>query len=129
MPVTFWSKSQSNIALSSGEAELNSSVKAISETLGVINLWEELMKSQLHATVRVDSSACNGMLVRSGRGRVKHLCTKQLWVQSVVDAFSLQIEKISRSHHFADMLTRSLAEVEAARQLQIMGVVCLGVDR
>ena len=44
VPVTFWSKSQSNIALSSGEAELNSSVKAISETLGVINLWKELMK-------------------------------------------------------------------------------------
>ena len=32
VPVTFWSKSQSSIALSSGEAELNSSVKAISET-------------------------------------------------------------------------------------------------
>ena len=34
VPVTFWSKSKSKIALSSGEAELNSSVKAISETLG-----------------------------------------------------------------------------------------------
>ena len=89
VPVTFWSKSQSNIALSSGEAELNSSVKAISETLGVINLWEELMKSQLHSTVRVDSSACKGMLMRSGSGRVKHLSTKQLWVQSVVEAFPL----------------------------------------
>ena len=33
VPVTFCSKSQSNIALSSGEAELNRSVKAISETL------------------------------------------------------------------------------------------------
>ena len=60
--MTFWSKSQSNIALSSGEAELNSSVKAVSATLGVINLWEELMKSQLHATVRVDSGACKGTL-------------------------------------------------------------------
>ena len=114
VPVTFWSKSQSNIALSSGEAELNSSVKAISETLGVINLWEELMKSQLHATVRVDSSACKGML-RSGSGRVKHLSTKQLWVQSVVEAFPLQIEKISRSDTCADMLTHPLAEAEVAR--------------
>ena len=31
VPVAFWRESQSNIALSSGEAELNSSVKAISE--------------------------------------------------------------------------------------------------
>ena len=125
VPVTFWSKSQSNVALSSGEAELNSSVKAISETLGVINLWEELMKSQLHSTVRVDSSACKGMLTRSGSGRVKHLSTKQLWVRSVEEAFPLQIEKISRSDNCADMLTHSLAEAEAARQLQIMGFVCL----
>ena len=95
-------------------------MKAISETLGVINLWEELMKSQLHSTVRVDSSACKGMLMRSGSGRVKHLSTKQLWVQSVVEAFPLQIEKISRSDNCADMLTHSPAEAEAARQLQIM---------
>ena len=124
VPVTLWNKSQSNIALSSGEAELNS-VKAISEALGVINSWEELVKSQLHATVRVDSSACKGMLMRSGSGRVKHLSTKQLWVQSVVEAFPRQIEKISRSDKCADMLTHSLAETEAARQLQIMGFVRL----
>ena len=37
VPVTVLSKSQSNIAVSSGEAELNSSM-VISETLGVINL-------------------------------------------------------------------------------------------
>ena len=59
-PVTFWSKSQSNNALSSGEAGLNSFVKAICETLGVISLPEELMDSQPHATVRVYSSACRG---------------------------------------------------------------------
>ena len=52
---------------------------------------------------------------RSGSGRVKHLSTKQLWVQSVVEAFPLQIEKISRSDNCADMLTHSLAEAEAAR--------------
>ena len=124
VPVTFWSKSQSNIALSSGEAELNSSVEAISETLGVINLWEELMKSQLHATVRVYTSACKGMLMRSGTGRVKHLSTKQLWMQSWRRS-RFKSEKISHADNCADMFTHSLAEAEAARQLQIMEFVCL----
>ena len=37
VPMTVLSKSQSNIAVSNGEAELNSSI-VINETLGVINL-------------------------------------------------------------------------------------------
>ena len=32
--ITHWSKLQSNVALSSGEAELNAAVKAIAEAIG-----------------------------------------------------------------------------------------------
>merc|ERR1711873_311871 len=71
VPLSFWSKTQSNIALSSGEAELNSSVKAISESLGVIHLYDALFHERLETNVHVDSSACKGMLLRSGAGKVK----------------------------------------------------------
>ena len=40
--IAHWSKMQSNVALSSGEAELNASVKGISELIGVIELFREL---------------------------------------------------------------------------------------
>lgn len=125
VPISFWSKSQSNIALSSGEAELNSSVKAISELLGVMNLWEELFSCQLEASLRVDSSACRGMLLRSGTGRVKHLSTKQLWVQAVVEVFPLDVVKVGRSANCADMLTHCLPEGEASSQLRKMNFVCV----
>ena len=121
MPIVFWSKTQSNIALSSGEVELNSSVKAISETLGVINLWEELFKRTLPSTLHVDSSACRGMLLRAGAGKVKHLSTKQLWVQAVVETLPMDIVKIPRRNNCADMLTRCLAGCEAGAQLKQMG--------
>ena len=125
VPVTFWSKSQSNIALSSGEAELNSSVKAISEALGVINLWDELFGKRLDSVVCVDSSACRGMLLRTGTGRVKHLSTKQLWVQAAIETFPMSIQKVPRSENCADMLTHPLCEKETERQLRSLGFVCM----
>ena len=123
VPISFWSKSQSNIALSSGEAELNSSVKAMSEMLGIMNLWEELFMWPLNAVLHVDSSACCGMLLRSGIGRVKHLSTKQLWVQAVVEACPVEVVKVPRSSNFADMLTHCLPQSEAGAQLRKMNFV------
>ena len=120
VPVGFWSKTQSNIALSSGEAELNSCVKTISEMLGIINLWDELFGEHLCATLHVDSSACRGMVLRSGTGKVKHLSTKQLWVQAAVEAFPLKVVKIPRAANCSDMLTHCISEGEARAQLKKM---------
>lgn len=125
VPITFWSKAQSNVALSSGEAELNSSVKAISETVGTMNLWEELFRHHLKAKLHVDSSACKGMLLRSGTGRVKHLSTKQLWVQGAIETEAIEVKKVPRRENCADMLTHCLAEGECGRQLQMMKFVCI----
>ena len=124
IPVAFWSKTQSNIALSSGEAELNSSVKVLSEVLGISHLWEELYKSRLTSTVHVDSSACKGMLLRSGVGRVKHLSTKQLWVQAAIESYGITVVKIPRSENCADMLTHSVPQSEAHGQLKRMFYTC-----
>ena len=120
MPISYWSKSQSNIALSSGEAELNACVKAVSEILGVIQLWEELFDQKLQATLLVDSSSCRGMMLRAGAGRVKHLSTKQLWVQSAIEVMPIAVEKIPRQHNCADMLTHCLGQQEASSQLRMM---------
>ena len=74
-----WSKSQSNIALSSAEAELNATVKGLSEVIGLYNLIEETQKVSVNLTLCTDASACKGMLLRHGTGKVKHLSVKQLW--------------------------------------------------
>ena len=121
VPLSFWSKTQSNIALSSGEAELNSCVKAISECLSVIHVWEEMFHEGLEASVYVDSSACKGMLLRSGAGKVKHLSTKQLWVQASAEMYGITVLKIPRAGNCADLLTHSLPCHSALPHLRNMG--------
>ena len=79
--MSHWSKTQSNIALSSGEAELNAAVKGVSEGIGVYELMNEILNMKMNMELFVDASACRGMLLRQGTGKVKHLTTKQLWVQ------------------------------------------------
>ena len=80
--VSHGSKTQSNIALSSGEAELNAAVKNLSEMLGLRELIMEMhttadgavradggdvsARSSLSPSLAlcVDASACKGMLLR-----------------------------------------------------------------
>ena len=58
--VGHWSKTQLNVALSPGEAELNASVKALSETIGLKLIMEETLSPLCVAPVslHVDASAC-----------------------------------------------------------------------
>ena len=91
-PLGHWSKTQSNVALSSGEAELNAAVKGVSEALGFWNFVKELFGEELQIHLKVDSSACHGMILRHGAGRVKHLCTKQLWIQEATKSYNISVD-------------------------------------
>ena len=65
------------------------------------------------------------MLLRTGTGRVKHLSTKQLWVQAAIEAFPMIIQKVPRTENCADTLTHPLGEKESERQLKSLGFVCV----
>ena len=99
-----WSRTQANVALSSGEAELNAAVTACSEGRGLKNMVEE-MHDEIELEVIGDSSASMGILNRMGAGRVKHLEVKQLWVQESVARKVVKVSKIPRRFNLADSLT------------------------
>ena len=104
--IQHWSNLQSTIALSSGEAELNSSVKGVSEGIGIYELWREWHGlTEIGIKLNIDSSAAKGTLSRRGSGRIKHLTTKQLWVQEAIRNYSIEIVKINRSINSSDLLT------------------------
>ena len=91
--LTHWSRTQSCVALSSGEAELNAMLKAASEGLCLKYLLEEIGEGKmLH--LRGDSSASHGTLQRLGSGRVKHLQTRQLWLQEKVYTGEVSVENV-----------------------------------
>ena len=102
--LSHWSRTQRNVALSSGEAELNAAVTACSEGRGVKNLAQE-MHGNMGLEIIGDSSASVGIMSRTGAGRVKHLEVKQLWVQESVAQKKLNVTKIPRRFNFADSLT------------------------
>ena len=117
-----WSKSQSNVALSSAEAELNATVRGLSELIGLCHLVEETQRVTLNLVLCTDASACKGMLLRHGTGKVKHLSVKQLWSQECVRAYGVTIQKIPREQNPSDVLTHSVSHPIMTTQMERLNV-------
>ena len=116
-----WSSTQATIALSSAEAELNAIVKACSEGLGFQNVLCEF-NLEVPIQIGTDSSAAKGIACRRGAGKVKHLETRQLWVQDLVYNTRVQIEKIPRTINPADLFTHHWLKVDGVTHLTKMSV-------
>ncbi len=100
-----WSKTQSVVALSSGEAELYAMVKATGEGLGVKSLLQDLgMKVEVE--VLADASAALGIVARKGLGKVRHLHTNYLWIQDVAAKGTAKYKKSKGADNPADVLTK-----------------------
>ncbi len=103
-----WSTTQATVALSSAEAELIALVKGAAEGLAVTSLLRDLHED-VTVCVGVDSSAAIGVCRRTGVGKIRHLDTRLLWVQDMVRAGSIAVEKVAGEENPADLLTKHLA--------------------
>ena len=122
--VTFRSTvSRSAIGQRRNSTWLNASVKALSETIGLKLLMEETLNALrvVPVSLHVDASACKGMLLRHGSGRVKHLATKQLWAKGAIESYSVVACKIPRCQNAADIPTHSVSHAELVAGLRAMG--------
>ena len=88
-----YSKTQSNIALSSGEAEFYSMVAASSEAIGLRAMTIDY-DHELEPWLYVDASAAIGVAQRTGLGKIRHLDTQSLWLQEAHATRRVQFEKI-----------------------------------
>ena len=120
--ILHWSKLQANVALSSGEAELNSQVKGAAEGLGVRNAARDL-GMQLQVRCLGDSSAAKGILTRVGVGKMKHLEVKHVWVQELVRAGEVEVCKVPRANNPGDVLTHPCTRAEIVRHMSAMGML------
>ena len=100
-----WSTTQSVIALSSGEAEYYSLVKAGSQSLGCQSMIKDF---GLTARIKLvtDASAAQGIAARRGLGQVKHIEVNQLWLQDTVNKNVIRIEKTGGKANISDTLTK-----------------------
>jgi hypothetical protein len=120
--VHHWSSTQTVVALSSMEAELNAIVKGVAEVLGLKNLLAECGRP-MEAVIYTDSSAANGVVHRQGSGKVKHLECRQLWVQDAVFSGRVRVEKVSRDFNPADAFTHFTSVHEASRHFKAIGLI------
>ena len=74
-----WSKTQTNIALSSAESEFYATMKAAQESIGMGAMGRELCM-ELSIRLLVDASAALGVAQRQGIGKIRHLQIGALWI-------------------------------------------------
>ena len=108
--VSFGSRTQGTIALSSGEAELYAIGQGTSEALFVRNLVTEAkLAKNVSITVHTDSTAGKSMATRFGTSKkTKHVELRFLYVQELVGKGIIKLRKIGTKVNCADVLTKYL---------------------
>ena len=115
-----FSRTQSTIALSSGEAEFTAISSGTLAGIWVRNFMRE-MGFDLEIRIHSDSQAAIGMASRIGPGRVKHLDIKTLFVQELVKNV-VSIHKVGTEDNVSDLGTKYLP---TARHPQLVGMAGL----
>jgi hypothetical protein len=115
-----WSKTQSVIALSTGEAELGAVVKSSTEGLGLKSLLSDF-GIWIALAVKSDASAAIGMVKREGLGKVRHLAVADLWIQQRRATGEIQYEKTDGLTNPADMMTKSVGGDKISQFLVSLG--------
>ena len=114
------SRTQSNIALSSAEAELYATVSAASEALGLKAMAKDF-GTHLETDLHVDASAAIGIAQRKGLGKLRHLDTQALWIQDAVRCKRVSVEKVLGSENPADLMTKHLDGQDLVKCLKKLG--------
>ncbi len=101
------------MALSSGEAEYYTVVKASAEAL-IAQAFAKDLGWELKITVHVGSSAAKAIASRIGLGRVRHLEVRFFCLREAVAKSKLELRKVLGKINPADLLTKilSLADVQ-----------------
>ena len=119
--VKHWSKTQSTIALSSGEAERGGIAYGTAQTLGLQSVCRDL-GMELGIRIHSDATAAIGIARRRGMGKIRHLDTTDLWVQEVVRSGRVQLVKVLGSENPADVLTKYVDKATMTKMLTKMGM-------
>ena len=116
-----YSKTQSNIALSSGEAEYYAMVKAASESMGLKAMVADFNR-EIEPWLYVDATAAMGVAQRVGLGKIRHLETQSLWLQKAVRNKRVGLAKVLGTMNPADAMTKALDSNTMNRLLALMGL-------
>ena len=116
-----WSRTQTLIALSSGESELAAVTKAAAKSMGIQSVLTDFgvkVKIEIHS----DATAAIGICKRQGLGRVRHLATADLWIQQKIRSRELKLFKLPGKDKPSDLMTKHKIAPEASRFMSMLGI-------
>lgn len=116
-----WSKTQSLVARSSGEAELYAVVRSSCEALGAQTLLADMGRAFL-ARVHVDASTATSICERAGLDKLRHIDVIILWVQEQQVRGKAPLHKIHGKVNAADLMTKNLTLGETEQHLGRLNV-------
>ena len=116
-----WSKTQSLVALSSGESEFYAALKASAEALGMLAIMRDF-GWHLQGDVYGDASAALGIIHRKGLGRTRHIDTGLLWIQQTAAEKRLSYHKVLGTENPADLMTKYLSSDVIVEHSSFLGI-------
>ena len=119
--IRHWATTQTTLSLSSGEAELHGIGKGIQHALGLRSLFKD-MGMDIKLRVHSDATAAIGIARRRGLGKLRHLDTEDLWIQSKIRSKDIQLLKVLGAINPADVLTKYIDAKTLAAALKTMGL-------
>lgn len=110
-PISWASKKQRTVALSTGEAELYAESAAIQEVLWIRGLLKELgLYSQMGSVVHGDNQAAIAITKNGIKGeRTKHVDIKYHFVTETVERGDVELKWVPTTEQQADIFTKALA--------------------
>ena len=122
--ITWMSKRQSTVALSTTESEYVALSEAGKEASWLRNLYEELGFPQLTSTViNCDNNGCIAMAKNPQfHKKAKHIATKWHWIRDLVEKGVVDIRSVRDPEQTADILTKALARPKHKRHVAEMGL-------
>ena len=121
------SRTQSSVALSSGEAELYAAGLGTAETLYVRSLLlESSLAAKCIVNIYTDNSTCKLLASRFGTGKkTKHVQLRFLYLEELAATGLLRLKKVNTVNNFADVLTKHVTCDVLRRHLTALGVASL----
>ena len=123
--ITYGSRTQATIALSSAEAKLYAINTGATEALHLQNLLTDLLNSsKANIKIHTDSSSGKSIIAtRIGTGqKTKHVELKHLFIQQLVALNHLRIIKIHTNDNPADIFTKYVSAETLQRHLHSIGL-------
>jgi hypothetical protein len=71
--------------------------------------------------IKTDATAAKGIATRRGLGKVRHIDTRELWLQEKVGNGDLDIEKVKGTDNVADALTKYVDQGKLHEHIKLVG--------